>query len=231
MTPVLRITGLEKAFVLHNQNGVRLPVLDGFDLAVKPGECVAIEGPSGIGKSTVLRCIYGNYRADRGRVLVRHQGRTVDIAAAHPREILAVRKHTIGYVSQFLRVVPRVAVEDVVAGTLRDRGAGRSYATNATRTILRRFNIPTTLHQLAPTTFSGGEQQRVNLATVLVAPYPVLLLDEPTASLDPENRDVAIELIREATGNGTAIVGVFHDARVREAVATRTVTLSGAGTV
>ena len=228
MTAAIRIEGLEKSFTLHNQGGVRLSVLDGFDLSVRAGECVALHGPSGIGKSTVLRCIYGNYRADSGRILVRHGDRTVDMAAAHPREILAVRNGTLGYVSQFLRAIPRVAAEDVVAETLRGRGADRERATQAAREMLRRLNIPSALHRLAPATFSGGEQQRVNLARVFVADYPVLLLDEPTASLDRENRDAAIGLIRDAARRGAAIVGIFHDSEVRNAVATRVVPLSAA---
>ena len=228
MTPAVEIRGLAKSFTLHNQGGVLLPVLAGFDLTVEAGECVALHGPSGIGKSTVLRCLYGNYRADRGRILVSHRGGAVDMAAAHPREILTVRTETIGYVSQFLRVIPRVAAEDVVAETLCDRGADRESAMEAARAMLRRLNIPAALQGLAPATFSGGEQQRVNLARVFVADYPVLLLDEPTASLDRENRDAAIGLIREAAGRGAAIVGIFHDSGVREAVATRTIPLSAA---
>ncbi len=226
MTAVIDIEGLAKSFTLHNQGGVRLSVLSGFDLEVRPGECVALQGPSGVGKSTVLRCIYANYRADRGRILVRHRGAEVDMAAAHPREILAVRRDTIGYVSQFLRVVPRVAAEDTVAETLRSRGADRLEAMQAARQVLERLNIPADLHRLAPATFSGGEQQRINLARVFVADYPVLLLDEPTASLDSENRAAAVGLIRGAVSRGAAVVGIFHDSQVRDAVATRVVQLS-----
>ena len=225
MTGALRIEGLEKSFVLHTQGGVRLPVLAGLDLEVEPGECVALHGPSGVGKSTVLRCVHGNYRADAGRILVRHREVVMDMVTAHPREVLAVRRETVGHVSQFLRVIPRVSAADVVAETLRDRGADRESADDAARSILRRLNIPAELQQLAPATFSGGEQQRVNLARVLVARYPVLLLDEPTAALDRENREVVIDLIREAAGRGAAILGIFHDAAVRDAVATRVVAM------
>ena len=226
MTAAIEIGDLAKSFTLHNQGGIRLSVLDGFDLEVHEGECVALHGPSGIGKSTVLRCIYANYRTDRGRILVRHRDGSVDMASAHPREILAVRGETIGYVSQFLRVVPRVAAEDVVAEPLRSRGANREGAAKAARGMLQCLNIPAALHRLAPATFSGGEQQRVNLARVFVADYPVLLLDEPTASLDRENREVAVGLIRAAVGRGAAVVGIFHDSQVRDAVANRTVQLS-----
>ena len=228
MTSMIKIEGLVKSFTLHTQGGVYLTVLRGLDLEVAEGECVALHGPSGVGKSSVLRCIYGNYRVDGGRILVRHDGKVMDIAAAHPRDVLSVRKRTIGYVSQFLRVIPRVPAEDVVAETLGYRGMEHDGAVEIARNILRRLNIPPRLHRLAPATFSGGEQQRINIARVFAADWPILLLDEPTASLDPENRDVVVELIRDATTRGTAVVGIFHDPLVREAVATRTLSFSAA---
>lgn len=222
---MIAIDGLVKSFTLHTQGGVRLPVLSRFDLEVEGGECVALHGPSGAGKSTILRCIYANYTADQGRILVKHRDSRVDMVSAHPRDILPVRTETIGYVSQFLRAIPRVPAEEIVAGTLRARGEAYGNAVRAAHQILRRVNIPNDLHRVAPATFSGGERQRVNLARVFVADYPVLLLDEPTASLDPGNRDVAIDLIRGARERGAAIVGVFHDPAVRDAVATRTLSL------
>ena len=184
-TPMLRTEALDKAFVLHLQGGLRLPVLRHVDLAVHAGECIALTGPSGAGKTTLLRSLYGNYRADGGKILVRHDGADIDIAAATPREVVRIRAHTLGYVSQFLRVVPRVAA-----------------------------------------LFSGGEQQRINLARGFIGAHPILLLDEPTASLDAENRDIVIAMIREAKATGTAIVGIFHDGFVRDAVADRTHTVA-----
>jgi alpha-D-ribose 1-methylphosphonate 5-triphosphate synthase subunit PhnL len=219
MTLVLRTEDLGKQFTLHLQGGVTLPVLSGIGLELHAGECVALHGPSGAGKSTIMRSIYANYRASTGRILVRHDGRMVDIAAADPRTVLEVRRRTLGYVSQFLRVVPRVPALAIVAEAAAARG-GADPAGEA-RALLRRFNLPDRLHGLPPATFSGGEQQRVNLARGFAGRHPILLLDEPTASLDRANRDAVVQVIREAKAAGTAILGIFHDAEVREAIADR----------
>jgi alpha-D-ribose 1-methylphosphonate 5-triphosphate synthase subunit PhnL len=222
---VLVVEALEKTFTLHTQGGIQLPVLRGVDLTVYPGECVALTDPSGSGKSTLLRSVYANYRPQRGRILVAHDGTRIDIVGAGPRELLAVRRRTIGYVSQFLRVIPRVPTLDVVVEPLRAFGVARDAALERGRALLARLRIPERLWSLSPVTFSGGEQQRVNLARGFVADFPILLLDEPTASLDVASRSLVIELIRDALARRTAIVGAFHDAEVREAVATRTVSL------
>jgi len=214
MTVMLRTEGLAKQFTLHLQGGVRLPVLQDVDFAVHAGECIALSGPSGAGKSTLLRALYGNYRADAGNIWVRHDGEFVDIAAAPPRMMLDVRKRTLGYVSQFLRVVPRVPALKIVA----EAGAGPDAAVRA-KSLLRTLNIPSHLHALPPATFSGGEQQRVNLARGFIAGHPILLLDEPTASLDAANAKVVVGMIRDAKARGAAVVGIFHDIEVRDAVA------------
>ena len=216
MSAVLRTEALAKHFTLHLQGGVTLPVLTGVGLELHEGECVALHGPSGAGKSTLMRSIYANYRASAGRILVRHGGAIVDIAAADPRTVLEVRRETLGYVSQFLRVVPRVPAIDIVAEAVRG-GDKRATAT----ALLRRFNLPERLHALPPATFSGGEQQRVNLARGFAGQHPILLLDEPTASLDRVNRDAVVAVIREAKAKGVAILGIFHDSEVRSAVADR----------
>ena len=132
----------------------------------------------------------------------------------------------MGYVSQFLRVIPRVPALQVVAEPLRSQGVDAAAAERAAAEMLARFNIPERLWHLAPATFSGGEQQRVNLARGFIVDYPILLVDEPTASLDKANRDVVIYVIREAAGRGAAVVGIFHDAKVREAVASRVIDLA-----
>jgi len=221
MSVMLRTEALHKTFTLHLQGGLRMPVLDGIGLEVAAGECVALAGPSGAGKSTLMRSLYGNYRADGGRILLRHRGEMVDIAAADPRTILAVRHETLGYVSQFLRVVPRVAALDIVAEVLTARGRTLDQAHAAAAALLERLHIAPRLHALPPATFSGGEQQRINLARGFIGGHPVLLLDEPTASLDAANRDVVVAMIHEAKARGTAIVGIFHDTEVRDAVADR----------
>jgi alpha-D-ribose 1-methylphosphonate 5-triphosphate synthase subunit PhnL len=224
MTP-LTIRRVEKSFVLHVQGGARLPVLCGVSLAVEAGECIVLADPSGSGKSTLLRSVYGNYKPQAGEILVRHGTETVDMVSAPPRRVLDVRRRTVGYVSQFLRVVPRVPAEDVVAESLRAGGTEREEARRRARAMLDRLRIPERLWGLSPVTFSGGEQQRVNVARVFVAHYPILLLDEPTASLDAESRAAVVGLIREARAGGAAILGIVHDPSVRAEIATRIVTL------
>ena len=217
----LRTEALSKSFTLHLRGGLRIPVLAGVSLEVRPGECVVLAGPSGVGKSTLLRCLYGNYRAESGRILIRHRDGDVDIASADPRTVLGVRHETLGYVSQFLRVVPRVAALDIVAEVPVGRGVAPDAARDQAAALLRRLNISQRLHDLPPATFSGGEQQRVNLARGFIGGHPVLLLDEPTASLDGENSAVVIALVREAKARGTAIVAICHDPEVRAAIADR----------
>ncbi len=225
MTAAIVVDDLCKTFTLHTQGGQELPVLRGVRLDVAPGECVALADPSGAGKSTLLRCIYGNYRPQAGRILVRHRDRFVDIVGAEPRTILDVRRRSLGYVSQFLRVIPRVPTLEVVAAPLRAVGAGQDEARARAGVLLERLRIPERLWRLSPVTFSGGEQQRVNVACGLAPGHPILLLDEPTASLDADSRRLVVELISEARRAGTAILGTFHDAEVRAALSTRVATL------
>ena len=223
---MLQTRGLAKSFTLHLRGGLLMQVLSNVDLDVRGGECVVLSGPSGAGKSTLMRSLYGNYRAESGSILIRHRGQTVDIATADPRTILAVRHETLGYVSQFLRVVPRVPALDVVAEILLARDIDQPAAREKARALLLKLNIPSRLHAIPPATFSGGEQQRVNLARGFIAGHPILLLDEPTASLDAENRAVVIDMVRDAKANGTAIVAICHDADVRDAIANRVFTLT-----
>jgi alpha-D-ribose 1-methylphosphonate 5-triphosphate synthase subunit PhnL len=218
---MLEVADLSKRFTLHMQGGVGIPVLDRAALQVRAGECLILAGASGSGKSTLLRCLYGNYLAQQGHIRVRHRGELVDLVGAEPRVVLDVRRNTLGYVSQFLRVIPRVATLDLVMEPLLARGAAVDRAREQAEDLLARLNIPRTLWQLAPATFSGGEQQRVNVARGFIADYPVMLLDEPTASLDADNRKTVIRLIQDALSRGAAIVGIFHDAEVRDAVGSR----------
>jgi|SRR5215469_8607162 len=229
MARAIEVSSLDKGFTLHLRGGVRLPVLNGFALTVEVGECVALRGPSGAGKSTVLRCLYGNYRPDRGSVSVRDGGAMVDVANASPRDILALRRSTLGYVSQFLRVVPRVGALDLVMEPARERGLDVAQARDRAVTLLERLHIPERLWDLPPATFSGGEQQRVNIARGLVAEHPILLLDEPTASLDAANRASVVELVLAAKARGATVVGIFHDREVRDAVADRVLDLETMG--
>lgn len=221
MKPVLRVSGLSKSFVMHAQGNLALPVLRDVSLAVAPGECLALVGSSGAGKSTLLRSLYGNYRPQSGSIRIHHRADWIELVNAKPRVTLDVRRHTLGFVSQFLRVIPRVAALDVVAEPMLRLGATPDEARARAEFLLSVLNIPQRLWALPPATFSGGEQQRVNIARSLIADYPVLLLDEPTASLDADNRNHVVDLIRQRRHHGAAIVGIFHDAAVRDALATR----------
>ncbi len=220
---MIHIENLSKSFTLHNQGGAVIPVMSGAALTVRSGECVGLIGPSGAGKSTLMRMVWGNYLAAGGNLVVGG----LDVASATPRQIIALRRETLGYVSQFLRVVPRVPTLDVVAEPLLALGTPLPQARDRAADLLRRLNIPERLWTLSPTTFSGGEQQRVNIARGFAHPYPALLLDEPTASLDAANRAVVLDLIGEAKGRGAAILGIFHDEGARAAVCDRLVDVTG----
>jgi alpha-D-ribose 1-methylphosphonate 5-triphosphate synthase subunit PhnL len=211
---MISIENVSKSFVLHNQGAAEIPVMQGASLTVAAGECVALVGASGAGKSTLMRMIYGNYLTASGRIMIGD----IDVATAAPREIIQLRRRTLGYVSQFLRVVPRVSTLEVVAEPLLATGTARDKAIAQAESLLTRLNIPRRLWQLSPTTFSGGEQQRVNIARGFAYPYPALLLDEPTASLDPTNRATVLAMITEAKARGAAIIGIFHDHAARDEI-------------
>ena len=225
MTVMLKIEKLCKEFTLHQQGGVRIPVLDDVSLEVNKGEAVAVTGPSGRGKSSLLKLIYGSYKATSGAIRVFHDCAWVDAVQTEPRDMIVMRQQTIGYVTQFLRVIPRVPALDIVAEPLIERGIAPDAAEERAKDLLSRLNIPEKLWLLSPMTFSGGEQQRVNIARGFAAHHPVLLLDEPTASLDEANRDRVLSLIGEARAAGSAIVAVFHDENERRATCGREVAL------
>lgn len=219
-TPLI-VSEVAKSFTMHLRGGLVLPVISNVSFSVAAGECVVLGGPSGIGKSSILKMLYGNYAVDQGQILVDHGGRIVDIASADPRTVLEVRRGTLGYVSQFLRTVPRVSTLDVVAEPLVARGVAADEARERASELLSRLNLPRDLWQLPPSTFSGGEQQRVNIARGFITDHAVLLLDEPTASLDATNRAVVVSMIRAKKEAGVALLGIFHDEEVREGVADR----------
>ena len=218
---MLRIDNLAKTFLLHNQGAKKLPVFQNISFQVKAGECLVLTGASGTGKSTLLRAIYANYLVQSGTINIRHENKWVDLASASPHEVLEIRKKTLGYVSQFLRVIPRISAIDLVCEPLLVQGKLIKPAKAQAKKLLNKLSIPESLWDLPPATFSGGEQQRVNIARTLIQDYPILLLDEPTASLDEKNRDAVIELINEARNQGTAVVGIFHEKYVRESVGTK----------
>ncbi|TRC83943.1 phosphonate C-P lyase system protein PhnL [Mesorhizobium sp. WSM4303] len=219
-TPLV-VSDVAKSFTMHLRDGIKLPVVAGVSFSIRAGECAVLGGPSGAGKSSILKMLYGNYAVDEGQIIVQHEGGLIDLATASPRTVLSVRRQTIGYVSQFLRTVPRVSALDVVAEPLVERGEEREVARRKARSLLAQLNLPEKLWALPPATFSGGEQQRVNIARGFITEHPVLLLDEPTASLDAKNRDVVVALIAAKKAAGVALLGIFHDLDVRDAVADR----------
>ena len=227
--PMLQMNNLSKQFKLHLQHSTELTVLQDFNLSLNPGECVRLSGPSGMGKSTVLKLAYGNYRASSGEILVRNkEGQFLDMTRASARTVLHLRRHSIAYSSQFLRVIPRVAAIDIVAEPLLESGSASISPEQAREEAARwltRLRIPESLWQLPPATFSGGEQQRINLARSFIKPRPLLLLDEPTASLDPSNTQTVIDMIVQARNKGIAILGIIHDDAVAQKVVNRTVVM------
>ena len=219
--PAIVVEDLAKTFVLHNAEAAAIPVFEDLRLEVMPGECVVLAGESGVGKSTLMRSIYGNYLPSAGAVRVWHDGAYVDITGAAPHEVMAVRRRTLGYVSQFLRVIPRIPTLQLVMEPLLENGVAEDEARARATDLLAALRLPEAHWDLPPATFSGGEQQRVNIARSFIRNYPVMLLDEPTASLDAGNRAIVVELIKQALARGAAMIGIFHDEDVRDAVATR----------
>ncbi len=223
----LELRDVAKSFTMHLRDGLMLPVVSAVTFSVHAGECVVLGGPSGAGKSSILKMVYGNYATDAGEILFAQDDAFVDLVVATPRETLALRRETVGYVSQFLRTVPRVSALDVVAEPLVSRGVDREIARSRAADLLVRLNLPERLWSLPPATFSGGEQQRVNIARGFITDHPVLLLDEPTASLDAINRAVVVGMIEEKKRAGVAMLGIFHDDDVRHRVADRIVDVTG----
>jgi alpha-D-ribose 1-methylphosphonate 5-triphosphate synthase subunit PhnL len=216
---MLTLSNVAKSFTMHLQGGVRLPVVRDVSFSVRGGQCIVLGGPSGVGKSSILKMIFGNYRCDGGEILLQADDGVVDLVRADPRRILRLRARTISYVSQFLRAIPRVAAVDIVAEPLAASGEPRAQARGRAGELLATLNVPQRLWELPPATFSGGEQQRINIARGFLRDKPLLLLDEPTASLDAANRAVVADLINAKKRRGVAIVAIAHDEDVRNAIA------------
>lgn len=224
--PRISIDNLGKQFVLHTQDSTVISVFKQFSMTAFSGQCAVLVGPSGLGKSTLLKCLYGNYQISEGNIDIHFDDGSINLAECEPQMVHGLRRETIAYVSQFLRVIPRVPAIDIVMEPLLDQGEDAFIAKEKAETILSRLHIPKHLWSLSPTTFSGGEQQRINIARGFIADFPILLLDEPTASLDAKNAAVVVELITEAKARGAAIVGIFHDEQLRDQVADQTIDLT-----
>jgi alpha-D-ribose 1-methylphosphonate 5-triphosphate synthase subunit PhnL len=207
---ILRIENFSKSFVVHEQGKV-IPSSSNVNLTVSSGRLTALIGPTGAGKSSILKSIYRTYLPSSGRLLyTTESGNVVDLATADEHQILRLRQTEIGFVTQFLRTVPRQSSENIVAAQLLKRQGNKAPALQAARAMLTQLNLPKQLWQLAPATFSGGEKQRVNLAREFVLSPRLLLLDEPTASLDPATTERVVKQIEVLKKRGTGILAIFH---------------------
>lgn len=223
---MIQIDGLSKWFDLHIANQMHVKPLRNISFDVEPGKFMGLAGPSGIGKSTILKCIYRTYLPSEGSIWYDSAvwGK-IDLATANERQILHLRRNEISYISQFLRVIPRVTAVDIVAERLTARGVTRADAIEQVKLMLQRLALPEKIWDAFPATFSGGEQQRLNIARALISQPRLLLLDEPTASLDYRTKTVVLDLLHEAKKNGTTMIGVFHDLEWLKQIADDTVTL------
>lgn len=226
MHTILKVEALTKHFTLHNQ-GSRIPSCANVALEVGSGQLTALTGPTGAGKSSVLKCIYRTYLPSEGRMWYRAaDGRRIDLASVDEHAMLALRGHDIGFVTQFMHCLPRKSTLDVVSAPLLSRGQSRPSAHEQAADLLTRLNVPERLWRLPPATFSGGEKQRVNLARGLIARPRLLLLDEPTASLDGATIERVVELLAEMKAEGIAMLAIFHDPQLVRRLAERVVELT-----
>ena len=209
-TPILRVQAYSKYFELHEQGKI-IPSSHAVELEVYAGKLTALIGPTGAGKSSVLKGIYRTYLPSSGRLLYRNvDNQEVDLAQLDEHQVLELRRTDISYVTQFLHALPRQACEDVVAQPLLQRGMEKNQARDRARETLAALNLPEQLWGISPATFSGGEKQRVNLARGLVSRPRLLLLDEPTASLDPATTERVVQLIATLKQENVAILAIFH---------------------
>jgi len=221
---LLKVDNLSKVFNIHILGDKVIEGCDGVSFIVERGEFLGILGPSGAGKSTILRCIYRTYLPSGGDIWYDSvlYGQ-VNLAAIADHIVIGIRHKEIGYVSQFLKVIPRVSAIDIVAEPLLlKNGVSPKKAKTKAGELLERLNISTKLFDAYPATFSGGEQQRVNIARAIIWKPRLLLLDEPTASLDRDSVSIVVQLLREMREQGTSMVGIFHDNELMESITDRT---------
>jgi alpha-D-ribose 1-methylphosphonate 5-triphosphate synthase subunit PhnL len=208
----IKVRNLHKEFIVHTRGGLKINGYHDINFELNKGEFLSLHGPSGLGKSSVLKALYRTYTTTSGEIIFNlEDGNYIDIAKANESEILKLRKEHIGYVSQFLQVLPRISAVDIVAQPLIDKGESEKNSKEKAKEMLNFLNIKEELFDISPLTFSGGEQQRVNIAKGIIAPKSVLLLDEPTASLDKNNTNKVIDKLLQIKKDGVTMIGIFHD--------------------
>ena len=220
---MLKVDNLSKVFNIHILGDKVIEGCDGVIFNVDKGEFLGLAGPSGAGKSTILKCLYRTYLPTSGDIWYDSiLFEKVNMSTIADHMVIDIRHKEIGYVSQFLKVIPRVSAIDVVAEPLLTRnGASAKEARKKAGELLERLNIPACLLDAYPATFSGGEQQRVNIARAVIWKPRLLLLDEPTASLDRDSVSIVVQLLREMRAQGASMIGIFHDEKLMESIADR----------
>lgn len=217
---MLEIKNLSKKFTMHIGGSKTIECLDSVDISVAPGQMLAIIGPSGAGKSSLLKCVYRTYTTTSGKIYYTDKNDvTHDLASLDLQTMRLLRKNEIGYVSQFFHVIPRIAALDILCEPLINRGFSSQEATNRAKSLLSMVGIPESLWNVYPSTFSGGEKQRLNIIYGIITRPRLVLLDEPTASLDPKSKISVLSLIKELKDQGSMILGVFHDYDAMKSVA------------
>jgi len=228
MSNFLEVNSLSKNFLLHILNDKHIPALEDITFSMRKGEILGLTGKSGSGKSSLMKCLYRTYLPSSGEMLYDSStfGR-VDLASANEHQILKIRREEMTYCSQFLEVIPRVPAADVVAESLIKNGIEEEEAIERSKAFLDRLGLPRELWDAYPATFSGGEQQRINVARAIIAQPRFLLIDEPTASLDQRTKDVVIDSILEMKAKGTSVVLITHDSHTLTRLADRELHLAG----
>ncbi len=216
---MIKVKHLAKTFTMHTRDGAQVQGFADISFSVEKGELLALSGPSGSGKSSILKTMYGTYLASAGDVIISHNHTQYNITKATLIQILQLREEAIGYISQFLQVLPRVSTVDIVAKPLICSGELEQTAQETAKQLLSDLGIKEELFTLSPLTFSGGEQQRVNIAKGIIAPKDLLLLDEPTASLDVHNTNIVVDKLQVLKAQGKCLIGIFHDTSVMQNLA------------
>lgn len=208
---ILKIENLAKNFYLHNAKK-EIHSCQNINFTLEQGQFIGIVGLSGAGKSTILKCIHRTYLASTGKITYQSEAfGEVELTTAPERQILFLRKNEIGYVSQFLNVMPRTTAREHVMNALLERGVDAAEAKEKAEAMLRYFRLPEPLWDLYPNTFSGGERLRLNLAHTMVKQPRMMLLDEPTASLDNKTKILVKDMLMQLKEKGTSMIGIFHD--------------------